>query len=149
MAKIPPIEHEYHYRSRPERVFAALTSEKELARWFSRKARVKLRKGGEYRLTWESGAMKGKIKSVVAPKRLVVAWHDRIDGKSYDTVARFELKRKDGGTLLRVTHEGFGSGKDWIWLYGAIQSGWAYYLTNLRSVLEHGTDLRSPLDRMQ
>jgi uncharacterized protein YndB with AHSA1/START domain len=149
MAKIPTIEHVYAFRARPERVFAALTQEAELTKWFSRKARVELRKGGPFRLTWDAGTMKGKVKSFDPPKRLVVAWHDRIDGKTYDTEARFDLKRKGTGTLLHLSHSGFKSGKAWIWLYGAIQSGWAYYLTNLRSVLEHGTDLRSEQDSVQ
>jgi uncharacterized protein YndB with AHSA1/START domain len=146
MAKIPSVEHVYFYQAAPARVFRALSDPKEIVKWFPSRAKIELRKGGEFRLFWEGGVMKGKVKAVDAPKRLVVVWHDRIDGKSYDTVARFELKKKGTGTILALTHEGFKSGKDWIWLYGAIQSGWAYYLTNLRSVLEHGTDLRSAHD---
>jgi hypothetical protein len=45
-----------------------------------------------------------------------------------------------------LTHRGFKSGKKWIALYGSIQSGWTFYLTNLRSVLERGVDLRRKFD---
>jgi uncharacterized protein YndB with AHSA1/START domain len=150
MAKIPAVEHTYQFAVPPAKVFAALTQPKQLARWFVAKAEVELREGGAYRLTWGPGvSMKGTVKSVTAPSKLIVGWHDKLrGGRSFDTVARFRLRKKGRGTILTVTHEGFRSGKGWIWLYGQVQSGWAYYLLNLKSVLEHGIDLRSPEDRV-
>lgn len=150
MVKVPSIEQTYYYAAAPARVYAALTEPKELARWFSQKAEVNLRKGGPFRLSWADGyTMRGKVKSVEPGKRLTVTWVDRPEGrKVFETVARFDLRKRGAGTLLTVTHGGFKSGKKWVWLHGAISSGWAYYLTNLRSVLEHGTDLRSKLDRV-
>ncbi len=150
MAKIPAVEQTYYLAVAPARVFAALTQPKLLAGWFAPRAEVELRKGGTYRLEWAPGAaMKGKVRSVEAPSKLVIAWHDRPKGpKAFDTVARFRLKRKGRGTLLHLRHEGFRSGKNWVWLFGQVESGWAYYLMNLKSVLEHGVDLRSDLDRV-
>ncbi len=150
MPKVPSVEQRYYLAAPPERVFRALTQPKQLARWFVASAEVELEEGGSYRLTWAPGvSMKGKVRSVSAPLKLVVDWHDRLEGgKTLDTVARFRLKAKGSGTLLTLTHEGFPSGKSGIWLFGQVQSGWAYYLMNLKSVLEHGTDLRSQDDRV-
>ncbi len=150
MAKISPVEQTYLYGVPPSKVFSALSEPELLTRWFSDKAVVSLRKGGAYRLTWHTGyTMRGKVKSAVPPKKLSVRWIDRLGrGKTFETEARIVLKKKGGGTVLTVTHRGFKSGKAWTALYGAIQSGWAYYLMNLRSVLEHGTDLRSPGDSL-
>jgi uncharacterized protein YndB with AHSA1/START domain len=150
MAKVPSVEQTFYIAVPPKRVFAALTQPKQLTRWFVEKAEIQLREGGEFRLSWGRGAeMKGKVKAYTAPSKLVVAWHDKMQGgKAFDTVARFRIRKKGRGTSLTVTHEGFRNGKSWIWLYGAIQSGWAYYLLNLKSVLEHGTDLRSASDRL-
>jgi uncharacterized protein YndB with AHSA1/START domain len=150
MAKVPPIEQTFYYAAPPDRIFAALTVPEELTRWFSDKADVTPKRGSTFRLTWASGyVMRGKIRVYEPPKKLTLEWVDRFGkGKVFSTEARFTLKKKGKGTLLTLTHRGFRSGKRWIALYGGIQSGWAYYLTNLRSVIEHGTDLRSDLDAL-
>lgn len=150
MAKISPIHQTYYYAAPPARIFSALTDPRQLARWFVKKAVVDLRKGGPFRLTWSSGyVMRGKVRAVEPAKRVDLLWVDRIGGtKVLETVARFDLKRRGRGTLLTLTHRGFKSGKKWVGLHGEISSGWAYYLVNLRSVIEHDVDLRSSLDEI-
>lgn len=150
MAKVPTIEQTFYYAVPPERVYSALTEPDELVRWFADKADIVLKKGGAFRLTWSTGySMRGKVKSAEPGKKLQVAWVDRLDrGKALETEARFAFAKRGRGTQLTVTHRGFKSGKKWVALYGGIQSGWAYYLANLRSVLEHGIDLRSDRDAL-
>jgi uncharacterized protein YndB with AHSA1/START domain len=151
MSKIPSIEKVYYYAAPREKVFAALTEPKQLTKWFLGKATLAPRKGGTFRFTWREGGptLRGKVKEFDPPKRLHLEWNDRFEGgKLYPTEARFSLARKGRGTELRLSHRGFKSGKKWTWLYGAINSGWSYYLLNLRSVLEHRTDLRSVKDEV-
>lgn len=150
MAKIPRIRQTYYLAVPRERVFTALIDPKELAGWFVEKAVVTPRKGGSFRLTWPGGfSMRGKIRKIEPPSLLEVDWIDRLEGgRIFPTRARLELGKQGRGTLLVVTHRGFKSGKAWVALYGAIQSGWAMYLMNLRSYLEHDTDLRSARDRL-
>jgi uncharacterized protein YndB with AHSA1/START domain len=150
MAKIPSIEQTYLIAAPPAKVFAALTRPRDLSRWFVESAVVELRKGGAYRLTWSAEfSMKGKVRSFSSPTKLVLDWHDRMpDGTTFDTVARIKLRRRGNGTVLTVTHEGFRSGKAWVRIFGGVNSGWAYYLQNLKSVLEHGTDLRNATDQL-
>ena len=147
MAKVPSIEHTFYYRASRARVFAALTEPDQLARWFVDKAAITPKKGAPFRFRWKSYTLRGRVRSVDPPGKLVLTWVDRFGKeKPLETEARIELHRHGPGTRLTLTHRGFRSGKKWIALYGAIEAGWAYYLTNLRSVLEHGTDLRSDLD---
>jgi len=147
MAKIPKIEQTYYYAARPEKVFAALTEADQLARWFVDRAVTAPRKGGAFRLTWGKYTLRGRVRAIDPPRKIVLDWVDRFEGgKELVTKARFVLQKKGKGTLLTVTHSGFKDGKKWIALFGAVQSGWAYYLTNLRSVLDHGTDLRTEHD---
>ena len=148
MARAPTIHQAYYYAVPPNRVYEALTDPKLLARWFVEKAQVTLRKGGAFRLTWHGGyKMNAQVRTADAPNRLSLTWIDRFeDQKVFETHVRFDLRRKGKGTILTVTHRGFKKGKRWTALYGAIESGWAYYLMNLRSVLEHDTDLRSRHD---
>jgi uncharacterized protein YndB with AHSA1/START domain len=150
MAKVPSLEQTYLIGAPPAKVFAALTRPRDLSRWFVESAVVELREGGAYRLTWSTEfSMKGKVRSFSAPTKLVLDWHDRMpDGKTFDTVARFKLRKRGKGTVLTVTHEGFRSGKAWVRMFGGVSSGWAYYLQNLKSVLEHGTDLRNETDQL-
>ncbi len=151
MPKIPPITKVYYYAAPREKVFAALTDPKQLAKWFLAKAAVTPKKGGTFRFTWREGgySMRGKVNEFDPPKRVHYEWNDRFEGgKLFRTEARFSLARKGRGTELRLHHRGFKSGKKWTWLYGAINSGWTYYLLNLKSVLEHGTDLRSKRDQV-
>jgi len=150
MAKVPAIKQTFYYAVPPERAYAAFTDPDEITRWFADKAKISPKKGGAYRLTWSAGyTMRGRVKSVVPGKELEVDWIDRFeDGKVFETEAHFAFAKRGRGTQLTVTHRGFKSGKKWLGLYGSIQSGWAYYLTNLRSVLEHGIDLRSDRDAL-
>ena len=148
MAKPPAVEQTFYYAVPAAQVFGALTEPKGLCRWFLEDAEIELRKGAPFRFTWVGGySMKGKVRKFRAGRSVEFAWNDRFPrGKVFRTVARFELQRKGSGTLLSLRHSGFKSGRKWWLLRGAIQSGWAYYLTNLKSVLEHGTDLRSEHD---
>ncbi len=150
MAKIPPIEQTYYFAVPPARVFAALTQPRKLTTWFLEKATLTPKSGAAFQFTWRGGfTMKGKVDAISAPRRLELEWVDRFDGgRTFQTKVRFSLRKKGKGTILTVTHRGFKSGKRWVWLHGAIQSGWAYYLMNLRSVLEHGIDLRHESDSL-
>lgn len=150
MAKPASIKQTFYYRASPERVFSALTDPSELTGWFSDRAQVSPKVGGRFYLSWEAGyTMRGRVTALVPPTELRVAWIDKFPGgKTFETEARFTLSKRGRGTQLSLKHGGFRSGKSWISLYGAIQSGWAYYLTNLRSVLEHRVDLRSSKDQL-
>ena len=150
MARPPSIRQTFYYKVSPERVYRALTEPSELVKWFPDRAQISLKPGGRFYLTWKAGfTMRGKVKAVKPPTELRVTWIDRIPGVStFETEARFKLVGKGKGTLLTVHHSGFESGQRWISLYGAVQSGWAYYLTNLRSVLEHKIDLRTSNDSL-
>jgi uncharacterized protein YndB with AHSA1/START domain len=141
------IIQEYYYDADPETVFRALTVPKELVKWFLADARIRLKEGSSYTYTWQGGSSHtGRIEKLEPGRNLVLSWPDEIKGKSYETKVAFALRKKGRGTLLKVKHTGFKEGDDWVWLYGAIQSGWAYFLTNLKSVLSQGVDLRSKYD---
>jgi len=141
------VEQSYYYPVSPARVFRALTTRKLLVKWFLKDASIKAKEGSTYKFVWDGGfSHVGIVEKVVEDKTLVLSWPDRIKGKLYETKASFNLTKKGKGTILKVRHTGFKQGDDWIWLFGAIQSGWAYYLTNLKSVLGEGVDLRSEHD---
>ena len=87
--------------------------------------------------------MTGKVKKFERDKAVSLSWHDRLrNGKRVETRANFRLAKKGQGTLLRLNHTGFHDPEH----FADCSSRWGYYLTNMKSVLDHRVDLRSKYD---
>lgn len=87
--------------------------------------------------------MTGKVQKFEMNKTVSFSWHDKLEsGAKANTTASFEVSKKRNGTLLKLHHTGFKDSEH----FAECSSRWAYYLTNLKSVLDHGTDLRSEYD---
>ncbi len=144
MTKSFAIVQSYHYDAPPERVFDALTNPDTLVKWFLSKAAVESRKGGAYSFDWIGGYhMTGRVKGFDSNKAVAYSWHDKLpSGESAETLASFEVHRQGDGTLLKLLHTGFTDPEH----FAECASRWGYYLTNMKSVLDHGADLRSPSD---
>ena len=131
----------------PAKVFQALTNPKVLTQWFLRRSKVDLRPGGKMLFVWRNfPPYWGTIKTVKKDKKLAILWPYKGEGGTKDTLVRFTLSKRGKKTRLDLRHTGFGWGKKWVLHYGATQQGWAYYLRNLKSVLETGYDLRETDD---
>jgi uncharacterized protein YndB with AHSA1/START domain len=107
----------------PERVFQALTSADELARWFTNPTcpakswAMDARPGGRYRYESLSGTVvvngvrefecHGEILEVDPPRLLVYSWiANWHEDKALRTVVRWDLTPTAGGTHVQVTHSG-------------------------------------------
>jgi uncharacterized protein YndB with AHSA1/START domain len=105
----------------PERVFQALTTADELARWFTNPTcpvkswEMDARSGGHYRYVSEKGTVvvngvtefecHGEILETDPPRLLVYSWiANWHDDRNLRTVVRWELTPKAGGTHVKVTH---------------------------------------------
>ncbi len=87
--------------------------------------------------------MTGKVKSFEKDKAVSFSWHDRLgNGRMVETQAAFKVSGKGNGTLLRLRHTGFHDPEH----FAECSSRWGYYLTNMKSVLDHRVDLRSKYD---
>jgi uncharacterized protein YndB with AHSA1/START domain len=79
-----------------------------------------LRTGGSYRLVMEAPDGKqsvaiGTYREIMPPSRISYTWaweSHRHGPKETDTVVTVEFTEQDGGTLVTLTHEGFGTEKD-------------------------------------
>ncbi len=140
------VDHQYFIRAKPPAVFRALTEPAWLTRWLCDTAEVSLQKGGSYRLGWKDGPThEGTIVDFVPGTRIAFAW--KWPGVELDgTIFSFAIEPQEGGVLLRVLHTGFPRREEWADLYGGAEWGWTYFAMNLKSVLEHGHDLRSKQD---
>jgi uncharacterized protein YndB with AHSA1/START domain len=146
-AKSLTLEQSYFYQTSPRTVFRALTDPAQLVRWFLAKVDIPLEEGATYRFEWPGGySHEGQVLELVPGRRLTLSWPNGPRSKRYFTRVTFSVRRAGTGTFLNVRHTGFPNSPNGVEQYGGTQAGWAYYLVNLRSVLEHGADLRSPRD---
>ncbi|TMI24574.1 SRPBCC domain-containing protein [Candidatus Bathyarchaeota archaeon] len=150
MAKTLTVKQRYFIRTPIGKVFASLTQPRMLRRWFIASAQLSPRKGGNYTFTWHGGYHhSGKVLSYARDRTLSLSWPAFWKSKPLGmTRATFRLKTKDDGTILDLTHSGFRNSRPWIETYGGTCSGWAYFLTNLKSVLKQNKDLRSTYDNI-
>jgi uncharacterized protein YndB with AHSA1/START domain len=131
----------------PKKVFKAISQPDRLTRWFADEATLSLRKGGRYSLSWEGGPTHtGRVVQSVRGKSFTLAWQWPGREKLGVTKLKLSVEPKKRGTVVKFTHSGFRSGGAWVDLYDGAIRGWTYFLMNLKSVLEHGHDLRSPHD---
>jgi uncharacterized protein YndB with AHSA1/START domain len=141
------LDQSYFFETTPARVFRAVSDPKEIVRWFVAKAELPRRVGAPYRFEWPGGYFHvGRVLDFVPGKRLTLDWPHGEGRGAFRTRVTFSVRRAGAGTFLSVHHVGFPRTERGIAQYGGTQSGWAYYCLNLRSVLAHGIDLRSPRD---
>jgi uncharacterized protein YndB with AHSA1/START domain len=137
-------KQEYFLKAPPDRVFKALTEPKTLVKWFLSKAKLDPKRGGTFTFEWFGGyRMTNKLKRIEQNRAVSFSWSDRLkNGQVAKTTAAFDLAKRGKGTLLRLRHSGFRDPEH----FADCSSRWAYYLTNLKSVLDNGHDLRSKYD---
>ncbi|MGA8274781.1 MAG: SRPBCC domain-containing protein [Thermoplasmata archaeon] len=147
VSKSLTIDQSFFFEKSPRTVFRALSESKQIVRWFLAKAELPHEKGARYRFEWPGGYFhEGTVLEFVRDRRLTLTWPNGSRSKRFFTRVTFTVRRAGRGTFLTVHHTGFPRTPVGIEQYGGTESGWAYYLVNLRSVLEHGVDLRSPRD---
>jgi uncharacterized protein YndB with AHSA1/START domain len=144
MPKTYTAKQAYYFKARPERVFEALTEPKPLVKWFLSKAKVDPKTGGTFSFDWIGGyRMMSRLKKYNKDKAVSFSWIDKLKtGEIAKTTASFEVKKRGKGTLLELRHSGFKDPEH----FADCSSRWAYYLTNMKSVLDNGKDLRSRYD---
>ena len=122
----------------PERVFRALTDGDELSRWWTTSADSDVRTGGAFSYVFEFAdpsrdqTYAGTYDEVTPNERLRYPW------ATGNTTVEVTLRPSGDGTELTLTHEGFTDEE----LRRPHEEGWSFFLDNLKSWLETGTDLR-------
>ncbi|MEK7857509.1 MAG: SRPBCC domain-containing protein [Elusimicrobiota bacterium] len=129
-----------------DKVYEAWIKPDMLERWLTRKAHVEAAVGGAYELFWneENPAVDStlgcKITELVVNAELSFNWkgieaYAELMGKKTSVFVRFEPR--EGATLLRFIHTGWGSGLEWekarLWQAEA----WREAIENLKNMLEN------------
>jgi uncharacterized protein YndB with AHSA1/START domain len=144
--KTRDIEHQYFIHAPREKVFRAITDPEWLVKWLADRAELESRRGGAYLLGWNNGPTHtGTVLGFKQGSHLSLGWGwPGVELKG--TVLKLSVSTMGDGTLFRIEHLGFPRQGKWVDLYGGAEWGWTYFAMNLKSVLEHGHDLRSEFD---
>lgn len=113
----------------PDEAFALITEPERLRRWKTVSARVDLRAGGDYRWTIVPGhAAAGSFREVVPGRRLVLGWgwEGSDDLPPDSSTVTVTLEPTEGGTLVRLVHEGLTAEQEATHL-----EGWTHFLERL------------------
>ena len=114
----------------PDLAFALFTEPDGLRRWQTVTARVDLRAGGAYRWTVVPGhAAAGTFREVEPGRRLVFGWgwEGLPDLPPDASTVAVTLEPADGGTLLRLAHDGLNARQT-----ATHDDGWSHYLERLQ-----------------
>ena len=143
------IEQIYTIAAPPAKVFGALTNAQELERWWMSKSKSDARTGGHFEYSWEfedsarDGKQEGEYLEVVPNKKLRFPWEAGNEGKGHNTIVEFILTDTGDGTKLELAHAGYKFGGDWDQVYDMVSGAWGFFLGNLKTYLENGSDNRA------
>ena len=119
---------------RPSDLFAYLTEPDKLTRWWSEKASVDLREGGEYRLLWPDHpdwTIRGEYTAIESPHHLGFTWRGDPDVGETSHVDIWMAALEDCSRLA-VWHRGF---KD-LTERRQICEAWIHYGMRLAGIAE-------------
>ncbi|MFB3922369.1 MAG: SRPBCC domain-containing protein [Terriglobia bacterium] len=119
-------------------IFAYLSEPDKLTMWFPDQAIIEARLGGKYhfRFQGEEGVWSGVVTEFIRGNTLGYTWMP--PGETVETAVHFKLSPQGGQTLVELTQSGFSSSSE----QEKAVVAWTFYLENLKSVIEEGSDLR-------
>jgi uncharacterized protein YndB with AHSA1/START domain len=124
------------YNASPAKLFKLWTKENELCKWFLVSAKMELRKGGEYEWEWMMGAReKGKV--------LAVKKNSLFRFTFAGGICEVKFRRAGKGCLVILRQYDIPiDEKHKVGTHLSCSIGWTFFLTNLKSYIETGVDLR-------
>ena len=133
-------EHVLDIKASPEAVWEAITSEKGLKSWFPPDAEVKQGAGGYILYDWASDVQgRCSIEVWEPPRHLRTGWCEGPEGAAAERphlLVDWFIEGKQGRTVLRLVHSGFGPEANWDEEFEGTRRGWNYELQCLKHYLE-------------
>lgn len=136
-----------------EAVWEAISNAEELQRWFPLNAEIEPGEGGTVTIDWGPDIRgTGDIEVWEEGRRLLYVerpWGEAKEGEAVRIAVEYTLEGRGGKTVLRMVNSGFSADADWEDYIDTLDSGWRYFLYNLKHYLERhrGTPRRMVWDR--
>ncbi len=139
--KMTTVKLEKFIKASPTEIYRYFTNSTGLRDWMCDVATADPRPGGHLYLGWPGEYYtSGEYIALEPDKSVSFTWFGR--GEPRSTRVDVTLKKKRGGTLVKLIHRGAGSGEKWTAITQVYQKEWESSFENLASVLEEGADLR-------
>jgi uncharacterized protein YndB with AHSA1/START domain len=121
----------------PEAVWKAVTEAAQLANWFAPEVSGEgTGTGSTLTVSWGGGMEYTTTVGAWEPNRHVSWVHDDMFGPGTKFVADWYITTEAGKTKLRLVQSGFGAFDGWDDFFAGTETGWKYFLHNLRVYLE-------------
>lgn len=138
------IEKSTTVNAEPGKVVSALTEAGELTKWFPTEAQTEPKAGGQYHLKFirpgeDDHIVEGQF-TAVGPDKVSTTWP--MEGLG-DTSVDWLISTDSSGTKVEMVHSGIGEGGPWDQVRAMMDPGWGMFVSNLKSYLEGGADLRN------
>ncbi len=132
---MPSIKHYLHIKAQPEKVYNAITKTGGLRGWWTAEAKADEIVGGTAEFIFgERYYNKMRITNLEPDKEL--EWKCLEGDKEWiGTTFLFDLEEKDGGTILRFSHNNWKEETDF---FASCNYNWGYYLNSLKKYCETG-----------
>lgn len=121
----------------PEEVWKAITEAARVSNWFAPDVTgAGEGVGSTLTVSWGSGIEFTTTIGAWEPNRHVRWVNDEMFGPGTRLVADWHIEAQGGQTRLRLVQSGFGEFEGWDDFFEGIDTGWRYFLLNLRVYLE-------------
>jgi uncharacterized protein YndB with AHSA1/START domain len=135
------IKVEKFIQAPPSEVYRYFTNSTAYRDWMCDIATLQPHVGSHIFLGWLGEYYSsGEFLQLEKDKFVSFSWFGR--NEPHQTQVDISLKKKKGGTLVKLAHRGLGKGNKWVEIGEAYEKEWGSSLENLASVLETGADLR-------
>jgi uncharacterized protein YndB with AHSA1/START domain len=126
-------------KASPSRVFKAWTDDKLVSMWFTTKTIIEPKKNGRVYYEWLGGdKFDTRIIDIKKDRLFLIPF-----GGKGEKIKVTMAKTKSGTVCEIHQFDMKTSPKDKWAMHKGCETGWTFFLTNLKSYLEHGIDLRS------
>ena len=119
-----------------EKVFKMWADPKMMNKWLVEDAKMKLKKNADYEWTWYGGFKDtGKILNVRKPSKIVFSF---TSGSKCEVM----IKKNRRGSMVILRQYNIPNNDEHKVMHLNSSNGWTFYLTNLKTYMEYGIDLR-------
>lgn len=146
------IRYEVPLKAAPERVYAALTSARELTRWWLAGAETDARNAGRLRLVWAKsktapgfGEREGFFVDLEPGRKVAWMWKPGRGEKGVPPLSSFFINPRLKNCELTLLHAGFDSAAAADALYGAYARHWEDAVAKLKLYIETGKTCKDEL----
>jgi uncharacterized protein YndB with AHSA1/START domain len=144
------IRYEVPVKAAPERVYAALTSARELTRWWLLGAETDARNAGRLRMVWPKakagfGERHGFFVDLEPGRKVAWMWEPARGEKGVPPLSSFFINPRLKNCELSLLHAGFPSAADADPLYAAYARGWEDCVAKLKLYIETGKTCKDEL----